>query len=370
MTMFKGLAAENEEQGNDIGQWKAVIQGDSNSGSSGAQFIKDNIFDVVWYFEENDEPPQLMLVRKASQKKGNREVLEVYYSKYSRTNDSYSLKLADKLDFKAELSDKNIKLLVPDTSNNLSANMVLIFHPNNKSKTFMGVSDFNYNGDHRVAKSLDTYIDGETFGNPVIASKTQDSMYIITFERNKIQRYEYIKGYGGFETLDYGSNGLEKEFDFDGTNNDMVIDANSQDDEQSGDIIQLIIPKFGYLFVFTNSKMIQLNYDLDILQEVAFSDFEAPQILANFDAVKNTVNRIYAQPGALISKVQEIRDNLGDEDESEDGNDVNDQFQIQTNNSNNSEEDESKEDEDIAGEPIYLDSKYLYPLGIVKKVIL
>lgn len=364
----KGLAPSNEELGNDIGQWRAVIQRGSR-GSSGGQFLKDNIFDVVWYFDENDEPPQLMLVRKADKKKGNREVLEVYSSKYSRTNENYTLKLVDTLAFKAKLSDKNIKLLVPDTANNLNANMILIFHPNSQSKTLMGVSDFNYNGDHRVGKSLDTYIDGETFGNPVIISKNGSSMYIVTFEPNKIHTYEYVKGYGSFETLAYGSNGLEKEFDFGGTNDEMIVNsAKSQNNEQSGDTIQLIVPKFGYLFVFTNSKMMQLNYNLDILQEVYLSDFDAPQILADFDAVKNTVNRIYVQPNALISKVQEIRDNLGDEDDPKDENEIDDQFGS-FEGSNNSQNNEDKS-EDIVSEPIYLDSKYLYPLGIVKKVII
>jgi hypothetical protein len=276
--------------------------------------------------------------------------------------------LADTLEFKAKLSDKNIKLLVPDTANNLNANMVLIFHPNSQSKTLMGVSDFNYNGDHRVGKSLDTYIDGETFGNPVIISKDEDSMYIFTFEPNKIHRYEYVKGYGGFEPFDYGSNGLEKEFDFGGVAGDMVTGSSDpQNKQQSGDIIQLIVPKFGYLFVFTNTKVIQLNSNLEELQEVALSSYEAPQILADFDSIKNTVNKVYIQPNALISKVQEIRDNLGDEDKPKDESEINDQFQTQMDNSKNNE---NNEDEDIAGEPVYLDSKYLYPLGIVKKVII
>ncbi|WP_150468119.1 hypothetical protein [Francisella sp. SYW-9] len=365
----KGLAPDNEELGNDIGQWRAVIQKGSR-GSSGGQFLKDNIFDVAWYFDENDEPPQLMLVRKAYKKKGNREVLEVYSSRYSRTNENYTLKLVDTLAFKAKLSDKNIKLLVPDTANNLNANMILIFHPNSQSKNLMGVSDFNYNGDHRVGKSLDTYIDGDTFGNPVIISKDENSMYIVTFEPNKIHRYEYVKGYGGFEPFDYGSNGLEKEFDFADTDNVISSPDNSQDEEQSGDIIQLIVPKFGYLFVFTNSKVIQLNSNLEELQEVPISSFESPQLLADFDAIKNTVNKIYIQPNALISKVQEIRDNLGDEDEPKDENEINDQFQTQVDNSENNENNEKNNDEDIAGESVYLDSKYLYPLGIVKKVII
>ncbi|MED7820072.1 MULTISPECIES: hypothetical protein [unclassified Francisella] len=369
----KGLAPENEELGNDIGQWKAVIQGGSRSGSSGGQFLKDNIFDVVWYFDEGDEPPQLMLIRKADKKKGNREVLEVYYSTPLRTSDNYTLKLADKLEFKTKLSDENVKLLVPDTANNLDANMVLIFHPNNQSKTLMGVSDFNYNGDHRIGKSLDTYIDGETFGRPVIISKNEDSMYIITFEPKKIHRYEYVKGYGGFETLDYGSNGIEKEFDFGGSDDDIIVGStNPDEDKQSGDIIQLIVPKFGYLFVFTNSKVMQLNYDLDILQEVGFSDFEAPQILADFDAVKDTINKIYIQANALDLKVQEIRDSLGDEDEPSDENEVDDQFQTQTGSSKNAKNNENDKDEseDIVSDPVYLDGKYLYPLGIVKKVVL
>ncbi|MED7788214.1 hypothetical protein [Francisella sp. 19X1-34] len=362
----KGLAADNEELGNDIGQWRAVIQR-GTKGSSGGQFLKDNIFDAVWYFDEVDEPPQLMLVRKAAKKKGNREVLEVYYSKYSRTNENYTLRLADTVAFKAKLSDENIKLLVPDTANNLNANMILIFHPNSQSKSLMGVSDFSYNGDHRVGKSLDTYIDGETFGTPVIISKDENSMYIITFEPTKIHRYEYIKGYGGFEPLDYGSNGLEKEFDFGGTSDDVIpVSDNSQNEEQSGDIIQLIVPKFGYLFVFTNSKVIQLNSDLEELQEVPLSNFESPQILADFDAIKNTINKIYIQPNALALKVQEIRDELGDEAEPKDENEINDQFHAQVDNSKDNE----VEDEEVVSEPVYLDSKYLYPLGIVKKVII
>ncbi len=131
--------------------------------------------------------------------------------------------MADKLDFKEELNEDTVKLLVPDMASNLEANMVLIFHPNDQSKTLMSISDFNYNGNHRVGKSLDTYIDGESFGKPIIVSKSNDSMYIITFEPNKLHRYEYKKGYGSFISLECGSNGLEKEFDLDNKNSDMVV---------------------------------------------------------------------------------------------------------------------------------------------------
>lgn len=147
----------------------------------------------------------------------------MYYSEYSTTNKSYVLKLAEKINFKGDLDEDNIKLLVPDMANNLEANMLLIFHPNNKSKTIMGISDFNFNGDHRVGKSLDTYIDGESFGKPVIVSKSDESMYIITYEPNKLHRYGYQKGFGSFVSLDFSSNGLEKEFNFEDNDNPNVV---------------------------------------------------------------------------------------------------------------------------------------------------
>lgn len=79
------------------------------------------------------------------------------------------------------------------------------------------------NGNHRVGKSLDTYIDGKSFDKPIIVSKSNDSMYIITFEPNKLHRYEYKKGYGSFIILECGSNSLEKEFDLNNQNSDMVV---------------------------------------------------------------------------------------------------------------------------------------------------
>lgn len=48
-------------------------------------------------------------------------------------------------------------------------------------------------------------------------------MYIIIFEPNKLHRYEYKKGYGSFIILEYGSNGLEKEFDLDNQHSYMVV---------------------------------------------------------------------------------------------------------------------------------------------------
>ncbi|MFV9924316.1 MAG: hypothetical protein AB8U93_00650 [Francisella endosymbiont of Hyalomma scupense] len=395
----KGLAADNEALGNQIGKWQAVTSGGGRDmSSSGEQFIKDGIIDVVWYFEKNNAPPELLIVRSGGQnqsgsntkdnttkrKKITRQQLEVYYSEYSSTNKNYVVKLADKLDFKEELNEDTVKLLVPDMASNLEANMVLIFHPNDQSKTLMGISDFNYNGNHRVGKSLDTYIDGESFGKPIIVSKSNDSMYIITFEPNKLHRYEYKKGYGSFISLECGSNGLEKEFDLDNKNSDMVVVSlpeSKKEADKKDEGIQLVVSKFGYLFVFTPDKVMQLNYDFNILQEI---DLEAssPQILADFDAVKNTINKIYIQSEALDLKVQEIRDELGDEDQPQDKSEINDKGKSSSQNKTKSKSiaerkkqelkkknSKAKDEEDNEpAAPVYLDSKYLYPLGIVKEI--
>lgn len=390
----KGLAKDNKKIGDEIGKWHAVMAGNGKGrSSSGAQFVKDNILGVVWYFDNSDGAPEIMLVRKDSQKKGNRQILEVYYSEYSTTNQSYVLKLAEKINFKGDLDEDNVKLLVPDMANNLEANMVLIFHPNNESKTIMGISDFNFNGDHRVGKSLDTYIDGESFGKPVIVSKSDESMYIITYEPNKLHRYEYKKGFGSFVSLDFGSNGLEKEFNFEDNDNPNIVvglpkknknkpkrlggdKSKSKDTEEDDNGIQLVIPKFGYLFVFTPDKAMQLNYDFDVLQEVDLGP-QSPQILADFDAIKNTVNKIYIQSEALDFKAQEIKDELGDEAEPEDKSEVNDKSNKSRNKSKSiaerkkeqAKKNKKAEEEEIEpAAPVYLESKYLYPLGIVKEV--
>ncbi|AEI35661.1 hypothetical protein [Francisella salina] len=388
----KGLEKDNKAIGEEIGNWQAVLVGNGKGrSSSGAQFVKDNILGVVWYFDNNDGAPEIMLVRKDSQKKGNRQVLEVYYSEYSTTNKSYILKLAEKINFKGDLDEDNIKLLVPDMSNNLEANMVLIFHPNNQSKTLMGISDFNFNGDHRVGKSLDTYIDGESFGKPVIVSKSDESMYIITYEPNKLHRYEYQKGFGSFVSLDFGSNGLEKEFNFEDNDNLNVVvglpkkkknkpkrlggDKSKNTEDQDDNGIQLVVPKFGYLFVFTPDKVMQLNYDFDVLQEVDLGP-QSPQILADFDAVKNTVNKIYIQSEALDFKAQEMKDEIGDEAQPEDKSEVNDKSNKSRSRSKSISERKKEqanrgkkaEDEVEPAAPVYLESKYLYPLGIVKEV--
>ncbi|WP_395166910.1 hypothetical protein [Francisella salimarina] len=388
----KGLEKDNKAIGEEIGNWQAVkVSQGKGRALSGEQFVKDNILGVVWYFDNNDGAPEIMLVRKDSQKKGNRQVLEVYYSEYSTTNKSYILKLAEKINFKGNLDEDNIKLLVPDMSNNLEANMVLIFHPNNQSKTLMGISDFNFNGDHRVGKSLDTYIDGESFGKPVIVSKSDESMYIITYEPNKLHRYEYQKGFGSFVSLDFGSNGLEKEFNFEDNDNLNVVvglpkkkknkpkrlggdkSKNAEDQDDNG--IQLVVPKFGYLFVFTPDKVMQLNYDFDVLQEVDLGP-QSPQILADFDAVKNTVNKIYIQSEALDFKAQEMKDEIGDEAQPEDKSEVNDKSNksrsrskpISERKKEQANRGKKAEDEVEPAAPVYLESKYLYPLGIVKEV--
>ncbi|AIT09936.1 membrane protein [Candidatus Francisella endociliophora] len=405
----EGLAEDNEALGNEIGKWQAVVSGGGRGmSSSGEQFTKDGIIDVAWYFENSDGPPQLMLVRnsnenqsssrsnsdakkkgsKSKKKKISRTELEVYYSEYSTSNNNYALKLAEKMPFKTELSESSVKLLVPDVASNLEANMVLIFHPNNQSKTIMGISDFNYNGDHRVGKSLDTYIDGESFGKPVIVSKSNDSMYIITYESDKLHRYEYKKGMGSFESLEYGSNGLEKEFEFEKSDENVVVglpDSQQDDESEDDDGIQLVVPKFGYLFVFTSDKVMQLNYEFDVLQEVDIDATSSPQILADFDSVKNTINKIYIQPEALDLKAQDIKDELGDEDEPEDESEVDDKSSSSSQTrerpkstaerkreelAKNNKNGEDEEEDDEPAEPVYLDSKYLYPLGVVKKVII
>ncbi|AJI45932.1 hypothetical protein IBE11_08230 [Francisella tularensis subsp. novicida] len=396
----KGLEADNEALGNQIGKWQAVISGGGRGMSSaGEQFIKNGIIDVVWYFDKNDAPPELMMVRSVRQnqtgsdtkkktskfKKITRQQLEIYYSEYSSGNKNYVVKLADRLEFKEELNEDTVKLLVPDMASNLEANMVLIFHPNEQSKTLMGISDFNYNGDHRVGKSLDTYIDGESFGKPVIVSKSNDSMYIITFEPNKLHRYEYKKGFGSFISLEFGSNGLEKEFDFDSENNgDMVVvglsNSKKEDDKKDAGI-QLVVPKFGYLFVFTPDKVMQLNYDFEILQEIDLG-VSNPQILADFDAVKNTINKIYIQSEALEVKAQEISDELGDEAKPQDSSEINDKNKSSSQNKSKPKSITERKKQELAknnakakdeednqpAERIYLDTKYLYPLGIVKEV--
>ncbi len=125
--------------------------------------------------------------------------------------------------------------------------------------------------------------------------------------------------------------------------------------------------------------MMQLNYDFDILQTIDLSDAENPQILVDNDAVKNTINKVYIQPNALDIKAKEMRDELGDEDDPKDENEVDDksknssQPRQTTAERRMAEAKKNKgedEDEDASPEPIYLDSKYLYPLGIVKQSIL
>ena len=398
----EGLEADNELLGNEIGQWKPVSSGDSSGGTLGSPFVTKNIFAVAWYFEEKDKPPQIVLLRKADQKRGSQETLETYYSEYSATDKQYKMKLGGKLNLKRELKADNIKLLVPDFANNLDANMALILHPNNNSKTLMNISDFNYNGDHRVGKSLDTYIDGESFGEPVIVSKNDDTLYIITYEPDKLHRYEYKKGEGSFETLDYGANGLEKEFEFEsdddiatvapkpkpktmGSNNfanESSSNSTSDDDEETEsdeEGIQMVISKFGYLFVFTKSQVMQLNYDFDILQTMDLS-IKNPQILVDNEAVKNTINKVYILADGLDTKAQEMRDELGDDEDVEDKNEVDDESKNSSEPRQTTAErrmaeakknkDGDEEEEEALPEPIYLDSKYLYPLGIVKQSIL
>ncbi|QIV96533.1 hypothetical protein EDC55_11240 [Allofrancisella inopinata] len=375
----EGLEADTKALGDEIGKWQPVISGDSKGGSSGASFVRENIFDAAWYFEDSDAPPQILLARKADQKKGNQEVLEVYYSTYSTTNNQYSLKLGDSLNLKANLKEENVKLLVPDFANNLDAKMAFIFHPNNQSKNLTGISDFNYNGDHRVGKSLDTYIDGESFGKPVIISKSDNSLFIVTFEPDKVHRYEYKKGLGSFISLDFGTNGLEKELKTQDEEDDVFKLFLSKDDnnEQNKDIVEQIIAKFGYLFVFTKTKVMQMDENLEILQEIDLSG-EEPQILADLEAVKNTINKIYIQPKALDAKVQEIRDELGDKPEPKDKNEIEDRFEKSKDNridiksrqpSKQQDQGDSSGEEPIPA-PVYLDSKYFYPLGVVKQITL
>ena len=62
-----------------------------------------------------------------------------------------------------------------------------------------------------------------------------------------------------------------------------------------------MIPKFGYLFVFTKTQVMQLNYDFDILQTMGLG-VENPQILVDSDAVKNTINKVYILANALDIK--------------------------------------------------------------------
>ncbi|MDE4940557.1 hypothetical protein NAI66_11380, partial [Francisella tularensis subsp. holarctica] len=82
-----------------------ISGGGREMSSAGEQFIKIGIRDVVWYFDKNDAPPELMRVRsvrqnqtgsdtkkKTSKKKITRLQLEIYYSEYSSGNKNYVVK--------------------------------------------------------------------------------------------------------------------------------------------------------------------------------------------------------------------------------------------------------------------------------------
>ena len=126
----------------------------------------------------------------------------------------------------------------------------------------------------------------------------------------------------------------------------------------------------------------QLNYDFDILNTIDLANVENPQILVDNDAIKNTINKVYILPNALDAKVKEMRDELGDEDapegkgEADDESDNNESKATQTTaerrmaEAKKSKDGDDEEEEEIQPKPIYLDSKYLYPLGIVKQSIL
>ena len=125
----------------------------------------------------------------------------------------------------------------------------------------------------------------------------------------------------------------------------------------------------------------QLNYDFDILQTMDLS-VENPQILVDNEAVKSTINKVYIHANALDTKAQEMRDELGDDEDVEDKNEVDDKSKNSSKPSQTTAErrmaeakknkggDDDEEEEEDLPEPIYLDSRYLYPLGIVKQSIL
>lgn len=371
----EGLAEDNQSLSGDIGEWSMVGSASAKAGSTAAQFVHNNIYDVAWYFPNNDERPQLLVAvkdengsqseskkddgnatdKKKETKKSTKtkDKLALYYSKYSTGDKQYEVQLGGKIDIRKELSKENVKLRVPDFKNNLDSNMVLIFHPNKNSVDKMAVSDFNSNDNNKIGQSLDDYTDGSSFGDPIIVSNGDESIYIITFEDEILHRYEYKQGLSGFVTAEFGVNGIEKELDLTSDNVDSV---DGSDSGEGGDAIQMLIPKFGYLFVFTNNKVLQLNYDFDIIQEISAGG-EDPQILADLEAVKNTVNKIYIQSGALTVKSDQILERLGFE-EVVDKND-----EDVKNKENAFQEDEAAE----ISERIYLETKSLYPLGIVKE---
>ncbi|MDE5041577.1 hypothetical protein NAI77_10425, partial [Francisella tularensis subsp. holarctica] len=62
--------------------------------------------------------------KKNSKKKITRQQLEIYYSEYSSGNKHYVVKIADRLEFIEELNEDTVKLVVPDLTRNLVAQMV------------------------------------------------------------------------------------------------------------------------------------------------------------------------------------------------------------------------------------------------------
>ncbi|MFC4893142.1 hypothetical protein ACFPDQ_08785 [Pseudofrancisella aestuarii] len=332
-TSLRNLMDDPLETTTDLEKWDQVISDPDGFEKVKNRILKDNILQAVWYYDQPDEAPSLLVSRKnektkmgSSKKSKSVSELEFYNVKYDTRKQKYEASFLDSLSFRnREIKEETTYMLVPDLQANLNASTAILFYPYDSSPELTSVSDFNYSGDYKIGRGLSTYIAAKEFGKPSIVSKNQaDKGYITVYDKDTVHQYEYTAGLANLK--------------------------DKKDKTYFGEKISMVVPKFGYNFVFTNKKVHQNDFKLNEIRAIDVEgDVLAPQFLMGLDKGDSAnYGKVYISPNGLKQKAAATLE----EQPSEEGDIA----------SENKKED--KEDDSFGN--IYLDIRDLYPLGVVR----
>ena len=230
-----------------------------------SNIISHELAAVKWYFDSGVATPPPLILRKVTKQDGSntRYDLDIYTCKYNSATKIFSVNSTTSYNSNHNLNNSNIAISVADNLFTLATSNIIIQQ---------GENLLTYNPT-TFSLTNETKLNSEPSTNPIIVRENDKNLYYIFAKNSEYYQYNYISGMiNGSRSINYPN-----------------------------EVIDKIIAKFGFLFIFTDKYLRVNDFDSNTLDKIALDGTQEYQIL------RDTDGQIYAglgcQNGSCNSKL-------------------------------------------------------------------